>query len=138
MAIKSEKINILSLGFGDFIDITQEINGVTQGFNVDNALVNINVISPCATIFLMEADKNLSKDIMELLQTLLPLNKVYNYDNSKDDGNAFSYLRGLLFKNSVTLNYINKNFVLSQNQRIIFADFDNKNSSKEIIVSAIF
>ena len=79
-----------------------------------------------------------SDDIVELAQMLLPLNKVYNYDNSKDNGNAFSYLRGLLFKNTQTLNYINKSFVLGSNQRIIFADFDNKNSTKEIMVSAIF
>lgn len=132
-----EKINILSKGFDDLIDITQKVKNVVLSSNIQAGIVNIQVVSSCASVVVLDNVDGLGYDLSKMLQEIVSINKVYQYDNNWQEGNAFSHLRALLMKNNTTLALIDNKIQLSENQRILFIDFDNKATSKQIIVSIV-
>ena len=135
MAIINEKFSISTLGFGDIIDITQKVQGIVSGANVESALLNVCAISPCTSIITLEYEKGLNSDIISLLELLAPVNRLYNHDITWHDGNAFAHLRSALLAHNLTLPVMNKQIQLSNWQRIVLMDFDNKASVRDIVVS---
>ncbi len=138
MSVKIEKFTISTKGFDDIIDITSKIQGIVSGFDVKDALLSVFVAASTASVVTIEYEPGLVVDLPELLNTLVPINRVYEHDKKWHDGNGYSHLRSTLLGNSLTIPVVNGKLELGSWQQIVLVDFDNKPRVREIIVTAIF
>ena len=137
MSTKIEKINILSKGFNDLVDITNNIQNAISTSNVKNGLLNVFLPSSTASIITLENEPGLGFDLAKLFDELVPINKIYQHDNLWHDGNAFAHLKAVILGNNITLPIIDGKIELSAYQQIVLIDFDNKPSNRQIIVSIV-
>lgn len=135
MATIIEKINVSSKGFNDLVDITNNIQNIVASSKVSSGVVNIFVSSSTASIITLENEPGLGYDLVKLLDEFVPINKVYQHDNMWHDGNAFSHLKAAILGGNIVLPIINGKVELSNYQQIVLVDFDNKPSTRQIIVS---
>ena len=74
----------------------------------------------------------------KLLENIVPINKVYQHDNTWHDGNAYAHLRATLLGNNITLSVENGEIILNTWQKIVLIDFDNKQRTRQIVVSVMY
>ena len=137
MTVKTEKFTISTKGFDDLIDITSKVQNITSSFGIKNGIVNISVIASTACVITMENEPGLALDLPKLLADLVPINQVYQHDNVWHDGNAFAHLKATMLGNNVTLPLLDGRVELGLWQQIVLIDFDNKPSTRQIVVSVI-
>ncbi len=138
MSVKIEKFTISTRGFDDIIDISSKVQGIVSGFNLDNAIVNVFVVASTASIITLEYEPGLVVDLPEVLNTIVPVNRVYEHDKKWHDGNGYSHLRASLLGNSITIPVSFGKLELGNWQQIVLIDFDNKPRIREIVVSATY
>ena len=137
MSVQIEKFAISSRGFDDLIDITSKVQGIVSSMNIKMGMINLVVDSPCTSLTTLEIEKGLSSDLLNILESIVPLNKVYNYDEMWHEGNAHAHLKAAIIGNSITLPIIDGLIQLAKYQKIILIDFDNKTASKQITLSVL-
>ena len=138
MSIKIEKFNILTKGFNDTIDLTSKIETIVLNSNVINGIASISSTSSCCSIITMELEPGLKDDLSKVLETIIPINKLYEHDLIWHEGNAFSHLKASLLGGNITLTIEDKRLCLGQYQRIFLIDFDTKAMNREIITTFVY
>lgn len=138
MSTKCEKFIVNTNGFDDLIDITSRVENIVSFLNVKEGIVNVCLIGSCASIITFEDEPNIKFDISKVLETIIPINKVYQHDISWHDGNAHAHLKAIFLGNSKTFSVIDGKIQLSEFQKIALIDFDNKNSTRQVIVSVVY
>ncbi len=138
MSIKIEKFTISTKGFDDIIDISSKVQGIVSGFDIVNGIVNVFVVASTASVITLEYEPGLVVDLPEVLNNIVPVNRVYEHDKKWHDGNGYSHLRATLLGNSISVPVCEGKLELGNWQQIVLIDFDNKPRIREIVVSAAF
>ena len=138
MTVLTEKFTISTKGFDDVIDITSRVQSIVSNSQEKNAIVNISTTSSTASILTLEYEPGLVVDLPKLLENIVPINKVYQHDNTWHDGNAYAHLRATLLGNNITLSVENGEIILNTWQKIVLIDFDNKQRTRQIVVSVMY
>lgn len=138
MTVKIEKFNISTLGFNDIIDITSKVQGIVSGFGVKDALLNIQVTASEASILTLECEPGINADLAQLLEEIVPLNKIYKHDETWHEGNAYAHLRASLLGNNIALSVIEGRIELNNWQKIVLVDFDSKPRVRTIVVCVVY
>lgn len=138
MSIRIEKFTISTKGFDDIIDISSKVQGIVSGFDMVDGIVNVFVVASTASIITLEYEPGLVVDLPEVLNTIVPVNRVYEHDKKWHDGNGYSHLRAALLGNSISIPVCEGKLELGNWQQIVLIDFDNKPRIREIVVSVAF
>ena len=138
MSIRIEKFTISTKGFDDIIDISSKVQGIVSGFDIVNGIVNVFVVASTASVITLEYEPGLVVDLPEVLNNIVPVNRVYEHDKKWHDGNGYSHLRATLLGNSISVPVCEGKLELGNWQQIVLIDFDNKPRIREIVVSAAF
>lgn len=138
MSVFCDNFIISTKGFSDVIDITSKVQDIVLGANTENGLVNVISSSPTVALIILENVPETASDLVKLIETIAPINKIYQRDNFWHEGNAFSHLRAALLGNNITLPLCNKKLKLDENSQIILIDFDNKQTNRQITVTVTY
>ena len=137
MAVFKEKFTISTKGFDDFIDVTQKIQTIIERSNVKNGIVSVFVLASTASVITLEYEPGLVVDLPKVLNSIVPLNRIYEHDNAWHDGNANAHLKASLIGNNLTLSVEDNALELGTWQQVVVIDFDNKPRVRELIVTVI-
>ena len=137
MTVFCEKFTVSTKGFDDLIDITQKVQNIVALKGAENGLVNVSVTASTASLTTLESEPGLAFDLPRLLDNIVPLNRVYQHDNNWHDGNAFAHLKAVLLGNFVTLPISDKKIEMTNWQKIVLIDFDNKPRIRQIVVTIL-
>ena len=85
----------------------------------------------------MEFEPNLSKDVSEILDKLIPLDEDYHHHKTWGDYNGGSHLRALLVGPDLTVPFIEKNLTLGTWQQIVYINFDRIEKVRKIVLQII-
>ena len=135
MEIKNESFTILTRGFDDTVDITSKIINLTAASNIKEGFINVFTSSSASGFIITEQEPGIVEDVKKLVSFMIPVNKMYEHDLKWHEGNGFSYLRAVFFPKNIIIPVISGTLKLGKYQQIVFIDFDNKSSSREIIVT---
>lgn len=138
MPIITDKFNILTKGFTDIIDITSKLKDITATHNIKEANINVYVSGSTASITSIEFEPGLIKDLPEVLETIVPMNKIYHHDETWQDGNGYAHIRASIIGNSVNIPIIDGHLQLGTWQQIVLMDFDNKPRTRTIICQFLY
>lgn len=138
MPIITEKFNIMTKGFTDIIDITTKIKDIAETHNIKEANANIYVAGSTASVTSIEFEPGLVKDLPEILESLVPMKKIYHHDETWHDGNGYAHIRASIIGNSVNVPVVEGHLQLGTWQQIVLVDFDNKPRTRTIICQFLY
>lgn len=101
---------------------------------IKNGTVTVFCIGSTGAITTMEFEPNLSKDVAETLNELVPLNKDYHHHKTWGDFNGGSHLRALFIGPSLTVPFVEKRLILGIWQQIVYINFDRIEKVRKIVL----
>jgi len=138
MTIITEKFNVTTKGFTDIIDITNKLNDIVNLSGVNSANASVYVIGSTASITSLEFEPGLVKDLPEVLETIIPMNKDYFHNQKWQDGNGAAHIRSAFIGNSMTIPVINNSLYLGTWQQVVLIDFDNKPRTRTVVIQLTY
>lgn len=137
MAIFRKSLYFKTKGNGDIIEITPDVKKVIYESDLKSGIVNVFVVGSTASIITIEYESGLIKDLINILDKLIPYDKHYEHHKRWNDDNAHSHIRASFFGSSVTAPFTNSNLLLGTWQQIVLVDFDTRPREREVIISCI-
>ncbi|MBS1263937.1 MAG: hypothetical protein MAG715_01132 [Methanonatronarchaeales archaeon] len=106
----------------EVVDVTEEVSEEVEASGVDSGIGVASVTHTTAALVIQENETELSEDLMNVLDDLVPKGAGYLHDGS--DGNAHSHLRAALLGGSVSFPVTDGRPVLGTWQRILLFEAD--------------
>lgn len=137
MAITTKSLEISTKGFTDIIDITAKLRDILKSENYSQGQMLVFIPGSTAALTTVEYELGLEKDLKEIFEEWIPMNKRYHHNETWHDGNGYAHVRASMLKPSLTIPFTNGNLRLGTWQQVILIDFDNRKRNREIIVQLL-
>ncbi len=137
MPVETREISVLGKEDCGIVDITGMVSEEVKKSKIRNGTVTIFCIGSTGAITTMEYESNLSKDVAEILDKLIPLNKDYHHHQTWGDYNGGSHLRAMLMGPSLTVPVVEKRLTLGTWQQIVYINFDRIEKIRKIVLQII-
>jgi len=134
MKIISETLQFSTKGYGDIVDVSEDVSEKLSGTGMRDGLATVFVPGSTGGFTTIEHESGLVKDFTAMMERLIPQNVRYHHDARWGDGNGFSHVRAALLGPSLTVPFSGGRLSLGTWQQIIFVDFDNRRRSRNIIL----
>ena len=108
MHVETRKISVIGKEDCGIVDITEIVSKEIKNSKISNGTVTVFCIGSTGAITTMEYEPNLSKDVSEILDKLIPLDKDYHHHVTWGDYNGGSHLRALFIGPSLTVSFVEK------------------------------
>jgi secondary thiamine-phosphate synthase enzyme len=108
----------------DVLDITALVEESLQDERIENGICLVYTLHTTTGLAVNEFDEALIKDILNLLEHLVPEGGDYHHNRYHSDGNADAHLRAMLLGNSVMIPIEKKKLIMGTWQRILFFELD--------------
>lgn len=131
------RIKLSTKGNCDIIDITAKIEDTIKSLKAKEGICVLSCPSSTVGITTIEYEPELLKDFKELMEKLVPSNRLYRHDRVWGEANGFSHLRSTLINPFLTIPIENGKLLLGTWQQIVFIDFDNRPREREIVIKVI-
>ncbi len=137
MPVDTREISVLGKEDCGIVDITGIVSEEVKKSKIRNGTVTIFCIGSTGAITTMEYESNLSKDMAETLDKLIPLNKDYYHHQTWGDYNGGSHLRAMLMGPSLIVPVVEKRLTLGTWQQIVYINFDRIEKIRKIVLQII-
>lgn len=128
-----DKFHVTTHSHAEFIDITQEVNGILEKREIKEGICYVYVPHTTAAVTINEnADPSVRKDIVNELNRLVPWNGHYTHM----EGNAAAHIKSTLVGSSVSIPISGGKLALGTWQGIYFCEFDGPRR-REVFVQII-
>jgi secondary thiamine-phosphate synthase enzyme len=137
MPVETREISVSGKEDCGIVDITEMVSEEVKKSTIKNGTVTVFCIGSTGAITTMEFESNLSKDVADILDELIPLNKDYHHHKTWGDFNGGSHLRSLLVGPSLTVPFMEKRLTLGTWQQIVYINFDRIEKVRKIVLQII-
>ncbi len=125
-----KQISIRTSKRNEFIDITEEVQAVVEGFNVKSGICYIYVPHTTAAVTINEgADPSVKRDILMMLEKLIPHRASYAHM----EGNSDAHIKSSLVGASEVVIIEDGRLRLGTWQSVFFCEFDGPRSRRVIV-----
>ncbi len=121
----------------EIINITHDVSSFIESLKTKEGICHIFVKSTTCALLIMENEDGIKKDLLKALEKIAPQSGAYAHNKAWQDNNGFSHLRAELLGQSLTIPIKNSALSLGAWQNIFLIDFDNKERTREIIVTTL-
>ncbi len=137
MPVETKEISVTGKEDCGIVDITEEVLDAVKNSKMQNGAVTIFCIGSTGAITTMEFESNLTKDVFEFLEKIIPLDRDYHHHKTWGDYNGGSHLRAMLLGPSLTVPFVEKRFTLGTWQQIFYIKFDRIEKTRRIVLQII-
>lgn len=137
MPVETREISVTGKKDCGIVNITEIVSKEVKNSKIRNGAVTVFCVGSTGAITTMEFEPNLSMDVSEILDKLIPLDKDYHHHETWGDYNGGSHLRALLVGPSLTVPIVEKNMTLGTWQQIVYINFDRVEKIRKIILQII-
>lgn len=106
----------------ELIDITDQVRDTVRKSGIKDGVCVISTRHTTSGVIINENERGLKRDILDMLEVLVPENK--NYVHNQIDNNADAHLRAILLGMSAVVPIENGHLVLGTWQSIFFVELD--------------
>jgi secondary thiamine-phosphate synthase enzyme len=132
-----ESFTVKTKGFGDIIDITNQVEELVRQHGLKEGLVCVSLASATTGVTTIEYETGALQDLKDALERLVPMGIDYAHDKKWGDGNGFAHIRSALVKNSLVLPVSQGRVIRGTWQQIVLIDFDNRPRTREVLVQTV-
>ncbi len=137
MPVETKEISVTGKEDCGIVDITEKVSDAVKNSKIRNGTVTVFCIGSTGAITTMEFEPNLSKDVSESLDTLIPLDRDYHHHKTWGDYNGGSHLRAAFIGPSLTVPFIEKILTLGTWQQIVYINFDGIEKTRKIVLQIV-
>jgi secondary thiamine-phosphate synthase enzyme len=137
MTVETKEISVTGKKDCGIVEITEEVSGAVENSKIKDGAVIIFCIGSTEAITTMEFEPNLSKDVSEVLDKMIPLDRDYHHHKTWGDYNGGSHLRAMLIGPGLTVPFVEKQLTLGTWQQIVYINFDRIEKTRKIVVQII-
>ncbi len=137
MPVETREISVVGKEDCGIVDITEMVSKEVKNSKISNGTVTVFCIGSTGAITTMEFEPNLSIDVSEILDKLIPLDKNYHHHKTWGDYNGGSHLRAMLVGPSLTVPLVEKRLTLGTWQQIVYINFDRVEKVRKIVLQII-
>ncbi|MBU5537294.1 MAG: secondary thiamine-phosphate synthase enzyme YjbQ [Candidatus Aenigmatarchaeota archaeon] len=135
MKVVQKEISIVTRKRFDFIKITKQIEEVLDSVKIRKGIVTVNVPHTTAGVILQEDDETIFKDIINMMEKILPLKNKYHHSHESNE-NAVSHVASTVIGTNVTLPVIDGKLKLGTWQDIFFVELD-KGRNRTVMITIV-
>ncbi|MFQ5672845.1 MAG: secondary thiamine-phosphate synthase enzyme YjbQ [Nitrospinales bacterium] len=135
--VKTDSFHIATRGFGDILDITENVCRSVGDSNLSAGVATVFVPGSTAGITTIEYESGAVADLKRAIERQAPVDLHYEHDARWGDGNGFSHVRAALMGASFTVPFKNGRLLLGTWQQIILCDFDNRPRKRGVWVQIL-
>jgi secondary thiamine-phosphate synthase enzyme len=132
--VVTKRIKLETKGNCDIIDITPQVEHEVALAKLNSGTVAVFVAGSTAGVTTIEFESGLLADFKNMWERIVPKNIPYDHDSRWGDGNGFSHVRASLLGSSLVVPFSDRKLTLGTWQQIVFADFDNRPRSRQIVL----
>lgn len=137
MPVETKEISVIGKEDCGIVDITEKVSDAVITSKMQNGTVTIFCIGSTGAITTMEFEPNLSKDVSEFLERIIPLDRDYHHHKTWGDYNGGSHLRAMFLGPSLTVPFVEKRLTLGTWQQIVYLNFDRIEKRRKIVLQII-
>ena len=137
MPVETKEISVIGKEDCGIVDITEEVSDVVKNSKIQNGAVTIFCTGSTGSITTMEFESNLSRDVSEFLERIIPLDRDYHHHKTWGDFNGGSHLRAMFLGPSLTVPFVEKRLTLGTWQQIVYLNFDRIEKTRKIVLQII-
>ena len=134
MTVIRSSLKVVSQGFCDVIDISEQLADLVGGAAIENGVVVVFCQSSTSALTIIEYEPGCVEDLKQFFERILPSDASYRHNLRWGDGNGYSHLRAALLGASLTIPFENHRLTLGTWQQVVLVDFDNRPRKRELIV----
>jgi secondary thiamine-phosphate synthase enzyme len=135
--VESREIRIKTNGNCEIVDITGRVAREIDESRIESGIATVFAVGSTAGIGTIEYEPGLVADFKACWERLIPSGVDYQHNRAWGDGNGHSHMRASILGPSVTVPFTRKKMMLGTWQQIVYADFDNRPRSREIVVQIL-
>jgi secondary thiamine-phosphate synthase enzyme len=137
MTVKTYPIRISTRGNVDAHDITAAVAEVIARSGLQAGTVTVFCPSSTSGVTTIEFEPGAVADLKRMFEELIPSGRDYAHNATWDDGNGHSHMRASLLGPSLTVPFTGGAMTLGTWQQIVYADFDIRPRTRELIVQVM-
>jgi secondary thiamine-phosphate synthase enzyme len=137
MPVETREISVIGKEDCGIVDITEMVSKEVKNSRIRNGIVTVFCVGSTGAITTMEFESNLSKDVAEILDELIPMDKDYHHHETWGDYNGGSHLRALLVGPSLIVPFVDKRLTLGTWQQIVYINFDKIEKIRKIVLQIL-
>lgn len=137
MTVETQEITVRGKEDCGIVDITDMVGNAVRTSMISNGIVAVFCVGSTGAITTMEYEPNLSKDVAQTLERLIPLDADYHHHRTWGDNNGGSHLRSMLIGPSLTVPFVEKRLTLGTWQQIVCINFDRSARSRKIVLQIV-
>jgi secondary thiamine-phosphate synthase enzyme len=137
MAVKTYDFHLTTKGFGDIIDVTEQVQDLVKKSALADGTATVFIPGSTAGVTTVEYESGLIADLKAALDRWVPTDVAYAHDARWGDGNGFSHVRSSLMKASLTVPFSKSQLMVGTWQQIVVVDFDNRSRKRRVIVQVM-
>jgi len=115
----------------EIVDITSQVQEEVSKSGVNDGIAVVYTKHTTTAIVVNENESGLMKDLLDLMEKLVPQGAGYRHDSI--DNNADAHLRALLLGNSAVIPVTDGRLDLGTWQRILFIELDGPRTRRVIV-----
>ncbi len=137
MPVETKEISVTGKEDCGIVDITEKVSDAVKNSKIRNGTVTIFCIGSTGAITTMEFEPNLSEDVSESLDALIPLDRNYHHHKTWGDYNGGSHLRATFIGPSLTVPFVENRLTLGTWQQIVCINFDRIEKTRKIVLQMV-
>ena len=137
MAVKTFDMHLSTKGFGDMIDVTQQVQDLVKKSRLTEGIATVFIPGSTAAVTTVEYESGAVQDLKDMFDRLVPTDSDYAHNLRWGDGNGFSHVRSALLKTSLTIPFTGATLMLGRWQQVTIVDFDNGARDRRVIVQVM-
>ncbi len=122
---------------GDIVDLTSEVKTALARSKMQEGLACIFVPHSTASIYAIENEPGLQKDMKVALQRLFPKGMGYEHNGTGGDGNGHAHIRASFLGSSMTVPFIDGALDLGVWQQLVLMELDNGGRDRKVVIQII-
>jgi secondary thiamine-phosphate synthase enzyme len=132
--IVSRRIQFKTRGNGHIVDITGEVGAELASSGLKDGTVTLFTPGSTSALTTIEYESGAVYDLQRLFDRIAPPDIDYRHNLRWGDGNGHAHVRHALLGPSLTIPFVDGRMTLGTWQQIVFADFDNRERSRSVVV----
>jgi secondary thiamine-phosphate synthase enzyme len=137
MAVKTYDMHLSTKGFGDMIDVTQQVQDLVKKARLSEGIATVFIPGSTAAVTTVEYESGAVQDLKDVFDRLVPTDVEYAHNLRWGDGNGFSHVRSALLKTSLTIPFTGGHLMLGRWQQVTIVDFDNGARDRRVVVQVM-
>jgi secondary thiamine-phosphate synthase enzyme len=137
MRVVTGALELSSGGHADVIRITDEVRKALSQTGLRDGTVTVFAPGATGAVTTIEYESGVVQDLQEVLDEIVPPDRVWRHNVNNGDGNGHSHVRAGILGPSLTIPFVDGRMTLGRWQEIVFVDLDARPRDRRLVVQAM-